>query len=65
MSTKSTIADGLEWHLYEEMQEALSAFIESFATYITAGVLDVLTKTIEAKLMEDADKRDINPFEDK
>jgi len=48
--------------LYEEMQESLSQFIESFATYITAGVLDVLTKTIEAKIKEDEGKKDINPF---
>ncbi len=48
--------------LYEEMQEALSNFIESFATYITAGVLDVITKTIEAKIKEDEGKKDINPF---
>lgn len=48
--------------LYEEMQESLSQFIESFATYITAGVLDVITKTIEAKLKEDEGKKDINPF---
>jgi len=48
--------------LYEEMQEALSTFIEAFATYITAGVLDVITKTIEAKIKEDEGKKDINPF---
>jgi len=49
--------------LYEEMQEALSNFIEAFATYLTAGVLDVLSKTIEAKLKEDEGKRGINPFD--
>ena len=48
--------------LYEEMQETLSQFIEAFATYITAGVLDVITKTIEAKLKDDEGKKDINPF---
>lgn len=49
--------------LYEEMQEALSTFIEAFATYLTAGVLDVLSKTIEAKIKEDEGKRGINPFD--
>ncbi len=49
--------------LYEEMQEALSTFIESFATYLTAGVLDVLSKTIEAKIKEDEGKKGISPFD--
>lgn len=49
--------------LYEEMQEALSTFIEAFATYLTAGVLDVLSKTIEAKIKEDEGKKGINPFD--
>lgn len=49
--------------LYEEMQESLSNFIEAFATYLTAGVLDVLSKTIEAKIKEDEGKRGINPFD--
>lgn len=49
--------------LYEEMQEALSTFIEAFATYLTAGVLDVLSKTIEAKIKEDEGKKGISPFD--
>lgn len=49
--------------LYEEMQESLSNFIEAFATYLTAGVLDVLSKTIEAKIKEDEGKKGINPFD--
>lgn len=49
--------------LYEEMQEALTNFIEAFATYLTAGVLDVLTKAVEAKLREDEGKRGFDPFD--
>lgn len=49
--------------LYEEMQEALTNFIEAFASYITAGVLDVLAQSLEAKLREDEGKKDINPFD--
>lgn len=48
--------------LYEEMQEKMSEFIEAFAAYLTAGVLDVLTQTLQARIREDEDKRDINPF---
>jgi hypothetical protein len=49
--------------LYEEMQEALSNFIESFATYITNGVLNTLSKAIEERLREDMGKKDIDPFD--
>lgn len=49
--------------LYEEMQEALTNFIEAFATYLTAGVLDVLTKAVEDKLKEDEGKRGFDPFD--
>ena len=49
--------------LYEEMQEALSNFIEAFATYITSGVLDTLSKAVEERLREDMGKKDINPFD--
>ena len=49
--------------LYEEMQEALSNFIEAFATYITNGVLDTLSKAVEERLREDMGKKDINPFD--
>jgi hypothetical protein len=48
--------------LYEEMQEALSNFIESFANYITSGVLDTLSKAVEDRLREDMGKKDIDPF---
>ena len=48
--------------LYEEMQEALSAFIEAFATYITNGVLNTLAKAVEERLREDLGKKDIDPF---
>lgn len=49
--------------LYEEMQEALSTFIEAFATYITNGVLNTLAKAVEERIREDFGKKDINPFE--
>jgi hypothetical protein len=48
--------------LYEEMQEALSTFIEAFATYITSGVLETLSKAVEERLKEDLGKKDFNPF---
>lgn len=49
--------------LYEEMQEAMSNFIEAFATYITNGVLNTLSKAVEERLREDMGKKDINPFD--
>lgn len=49
--------------LYEEMQEKLSEFIEAFAEYLTAGVLDVLTQTIKARLEEEESNKDISPFD--
>ena len=49
--------------LYEEMQEALSSFIEAFATYITNGVLNTLSKAVEERLREDMGKKDIDPFD--
>ena len=49
--------------LYEEMQEAMSNFIEAFATYITNGVLTTLSKAVEERLREDMGKKDINPFD--
>ena len=48
--------------LYEEMQEALSNFIEAFATYITNGVLNTLSRAVEERLREDMGKKDIDPF---
>lgn len=48
--------------LYGEMQEALSNFIEAFATYITNGVLETLSKAVEERLREDLGKKDIDPF---
>lgn len=48
--------------LYEEMQEALSNFIEAFATYISNGVLNTLAKAVEERLKEDMGKKDIDPF---
>lgn len=49
--------------LYEEMQDALSTFIEAFASYITNGVLNTLAKAVEERIREDFGKKDINPFE--
>lgn len=49
--------------LYEEMQEAMSNFIEAFATYITNGILNTLSKAVEERLREDMGKKDINPFD--
>ena len=48
--------------LYEEMQEAMSNFIEAFATYITNGILNTLSKAVEERLREDMGKKDIDPF---
>ena len=48
--------------LYEEMQDALSNFIESFATYITNGVLNTLSKAVEERIREDMGKKDVDPF---
>jgi hypothetical protein len=48
--------------LYEEMQETLSNFIEAFSMYIMHGVVNTLSKAVEERLREDADKKDINPF---
>jgi hypothetical protein len=49
--------------LFEEMQEALSTFIEAFATYITSGVLDTLSQAVEERLKENMGKKDFNPFD--
>lgn len=48
--------------LYEEMQEAMSNFVEAFATYITNGILNTLSKAVEERLREDMGKKDIDPF---
>lgn len=48
--------------LYEEMQDALSNFIESFATYITNGVLNTLSKAVQERIQEDMGKKDVDPF---
>lgn len=51
--------------LYEQMQEDLSTFIESFAEYIMAGVLDVLAKTVKEHIEESEKTKGINPFDKK
>lgn len=48
--------------LFEEMQEKMQDFIEVFAAYITAGVLEQLTSTIDAVLLQQIDSDDENPF---
>lgn len=69
------IADGLDMievdfddddtdALFEDMQEKLSDFIEAFASYITAGVLDVLTATLKQRIEEDLNTKDISPFDE-
>lgn len=50
--------------LYEDMQEALSNFVDAFATYVSAGILETMTKTVEAILDEQMDHKDIDPFEE-
>ena len=49
--------------LYQEMQEALSNFIEAFAIYIQDGVLNTISKGVEERLREDIDKKDFKPFD--
>lgn len=49
--------------LYEEMQEALSQFIEAFSVYISNGILNTLSKAVEERLREDMGKKDIDPFD--
>lgn len=49
--------------LYEEMQEALTTFIEAFANYVTDGVLKTLAQAVEERLREDLGKKDIDPFD--
>ena len=34
--------------LYEEMQEAMSVFVEALTAYMSAGIMDSISKTIEA-----------------
>lgn len=47
--------------LFEEMQEKMQDFIEVFAAYVTAGVLEQITKTIDAVLLGKDDDEE-NPF---
>ena len=49
--------------LFEEMQEALSNFIEVFGAYITAGILQNLDKTLLALIMENEAHKDVDPFD--
>ena len=57
-----TIASGDSDDLYEEMQEALSTFIEVFAAYLAAEVIEVIGKTVEQTLLDHI-KDNIDPFD--
>ena len=48
--------------LYEEMQEALTNFVDVFTAYLTAGILETMTKTIDSLIRNQTDGKDINPF---
>jgi hypothetical protein len=50
--------------LFDAMQESLTSFIEVFSAYIASSVLDALMDTITARLEEELDTKDINPFGD-
>lgn len=56
------VDDGTSDDLYEEMQEALTNFIDIFTAYLSAGILETMTKTIESLIQNQADGKDINPF---
>ena len=55
------ISSGEPEDLYEEMQDAFSAFIEVFAAYIAAEVIEVIGKTVEQTLLEHIQGH-IDPF---
>ena len=57
------VASGEPEDLYEEMQEALSNFIEVFAAYIASEVIDVIGKTVEQTLLEHIQGH-IDPFDE-
>mgnify|MGYP006270141675 CR=1 FL=1 len=57
-----TIEQGDSDDLYEEMQEKLHDFIEVFAAYITQGILEQMTNTIDAMLQDQLNPEDDNPF---
>jgi hypothetical protein len=57
------IASGDKEDLYEEMQEALSTFVEVFAAYIAAEVIEVIGKTVEETLLNHV-KDSIDPFDE-
>ena len=49
--------------LFEEMQGKMQEFIEVFAAYVTAGVLEQITHSIDAILTQGLDPEDDNPFD--
>ena len=55
------VASGEPEDLYEEMQDAFSTFIEVFAAYIAAEVIEVIGKTVEQTLLEHIQGH-IDPF---
>jgi hypothetical protein len=57
------VASGEPEDLYEEMQEALSTFIEVFAAYVATEVIETIGKTVEQTLLEHI-RGHINPFDE-
>jgi hypothetical protein len=51
--------------LYQEMQEKLSEFIESFSEYVMHGVLEVITKAVQERIAEEEGTKEVNPFDEK
>jgi hypothetical protein len=47
-----------------EMIESLETFVEKMTEFVTLSVLDVLTETIAARIQEDENNKDIDPFKD-
>ena len=46
------------------MIESLETFVEKMTEFVTLSVLDVLTETIAARIQEDENNKDIDPFKD-
>ena len=49
--------------LYEDMQEALTHFIDVFAAYIAAGVIETIGKTVESFILEHSNRDDLEDEE--
>jgi len=57
------VASGEPEDLYEEMQEALSTFIEVFAAYVATEVIETIGKTVEQTLLEHI-RGHVDPFDE-